>query len=240
MNARGVKNLIFCVMPTFGNVDNDIVLNLIMQAPPIYRNLGWYFPSNMSVAEARNTAVKLAIENGAEYVYFRDYDVITPLNALGILLARDYPIVGGLYYSKEFPPCPLTLRDGRPVTDWKFGEAVKCDVIGMGATLIKTELFEKMEPPWFATIVEPEDEDKSFRFQCTEDAYFCLRLAREQGIYPYIDTAVNCEHLDLNTRARYFYDPVRGTGVMVSADSTFAIEKIPGPYVCDLTKGVEE
>jgi len=222
-------------MPTFGTVDNDVVLNLLIQAPPIYRSLGWYFPRDMSVAEARNEAFRLALEADAEYVFFRDYDVLTPLNALGILLARDYPIVGGLYYSKEFPPCPLTIRDGRPVTDWTLGETVKCDVIGMGCTLIKTDLFRDMEPPWFATLSEVYEHDASFRFQCTEDTYFCRRVIKEKGVYPHIDTAVSCTHLDLETRATYFHDQTRGTGVRVDAEGTYAIAKIPTAYVCDLT-----
>ena len=240
LNPRGIKNLIFCVMPTFGTIDNDIVLNLLMQAPPIYRNIAWHFPRNMRVAEARNSAVELALGAEAEYLYFRDYDVITPLNALGILLARDHPFVGGLYYSKEFPPCPLTLRDGRPVTDWTLGETVKCDVIGMGATLIKMDLFRNMEPPWFATLSEADDNDPTYRFQCTEDTYFCRRLIKEQGIYPYIDTAVSCTHMDLETRKLYYHDQKRGTGVMTDADGTYAIDKIRTSYVCDLTKESEK
>ena len=234
-----MKNLIFCAMPTFGSIDNDVVLNLVMQAPPLFRNIVWNFPRDMRVAEARNEVFKHALELDAEYVYFRDYDVITPLNALGLLLARDYPIVGGLYYSKEFPPWPLTFRDGRPVTDWKFGEPVKCDVIGMGATLIKTELFRDMDPPWFATLSVGDDDDPMYRMQCTEDTYFCKRLIEEKGIYPYIDTAVSCTHLDLETRAVYFYDPARGIGVKQDREGTYALEPIRPNYVCDLTKESE-
>lgn len=232
---KRLKNLIFCSMPTFGSIDNDVVLNIIMQAPPVYRNLAWHFPRNMRVAEARNETFRLALENDAEYVYFRDYDVVTPLNALGILLARDYPIVGGLYYSKEFPPWPLTFRDGRPVTDWRMGETVKCDVIGMGATLIKTDLFRDMEPPWFATL-SGADETGMYRSQCTEDTYFCRRLIKEKGVYPHIDTGVSCTHFNLETRESYYHDPERGIGVKVDNDGTYGIEKIRESYVCDLTK----
>lgn len=223
-------------MPTFGEIDNDVVLNLLMQAPPLFRNIAWQFPRNMRVAEARNEVFRWALELDAEYVYFRDYDVLTPLNALGLLLARDHPIVGGLYYSKTFPPWPLTFRDGRPVTDWTMGETVKCDVIGMGATLIKTDLFRDMDPPWFATLSEADPTDPTYRMQCTEDTYFCQRLIKEKGVYPYIDTAVSCTHVDLETRATYYHDQTRGLGVKQDQDGLYAIEPIRPEYVCDLTK----
>ena len=227
-------------MPTFGEIDNDVVLNLVTQALPIYRNIAWNFPRGRAVADARNEVFKWALEVDAEYVYFRDYDVLTPLNALGLLLARGHPIVGGLYYSKEFPPWPLTMRDGRPVTDWRMGETVKCDVIGMGATLIKVDLFRDMEPPWFATLSGVDDEDPMFRYQCTEDTYFCRRVIKEKGVYPYIDTAVSCTHLDLETRAVYFHDQARGIGVKQDKDGTFALTPIREGYVCDLTEKESE
>lgn len=234
--AEKLKSIVLIVMPSFGQIDTDIVLNLLTQVPPIFKNFAYYFPRNMTVAEARNEAFKLALELDAEYVFFRDYDVVAPLNSLGLLLARDHPLVGGLYYSKEFPPWPLTMKNGTVTTDWKFGETVECDVIGMGCTLIKVDLFRDMPPPWFATL-SGVTEDKNVTFRHTEDTYFCRRVIAEKGIHPYIDTALNCVHIDLETRAQFFYDPARGIGVMQDKTGTFAVDPInPHRYVCDVTK----
>jgi hypothetical protein len=211
-----LKNGILFSMPGFGTKDDEIVLNMLMQVRPIHRSVVWHFPKDMAVADARNEAVRMAQQHECEYVFFQDHDVIPPLDAIGRLMARDGDVVGGLYVSKQKPPWPLVIRDERPVTDWKYGDVVECDTIGMGCTLIRASVFSKMSEPWFRTVSEPGTD--GVVDNKTEDAFFCQRLVSELGVHPYIDTAVLCFHKDLATGELFYYDPKLGLPAWTSAD----------------------
>lgn len=193
-------------LPTFGYLHVGMFTNLQIQEVPIHRSIIWHLPVDMPVADARNQAAEKAIDQGCAYVYFRDYDVLAPPQALPMLMARDTDIVGGMYCSKQRPPWPLIIKDGCPTLDWDFGDLVKCDGIGMGCTLIKTELFERMDPPWFETL-NVSELDKPLHRTATEDIRFCQRLKEELDVYPYADTAVSCVHINWDTRERYYFSP---------------------------------
>jgi len=203
-------------MPGFGSKDDEVVLNLLMQVRPIHYSVVWHFPKDMAVADARNQAVELARHHGCEWLFFQDHDVIPPIDAIGRLMAREADVIGGLYLSKQKPPWPLTIREGRPFATWEYGEVVECDTIGMGCTLIRMSVFEKIDEPWFKTVSEPGFD--GIVDNKTEDAYFCQQIIAKAGIRPYIDTAVLCYHKDLGTQELFYYDPDRGCPVWTSPD----------------------
>ena len=205
------NGIVECV-PSFGMLDAEFVANLFGQQVPIHTSVYHFFPINMEIAAARNAAVKVAMEKDCEYLFFRDYDTMAPVNALSILIARQLDVVGGLYYSKTRPPYPLMFVDGRPQLHHTDGALVKVEALGMGCTLIKTDVLRKLGPPWFKT------GNKSEQFSDmgvsnvahTEDTYFCKRIREELGIFPYVDTGIRCTHKDIKTGVRYIYDPEIG------------------------------
>ena len=217
-----MKNGVFESIPNFGTLDSEFVSNLLVQETPIHTSVFWCLPMNMTVDEARNSSVKMAIERECEYVFFRDYDVICPPNALPILMSRNVDIIGGLYFSKSKPPWPLLFVDNKPSLEWSIGDVVKCDAIGMGCTLIKTEVFKKMEPPWFVTGGESSVEDAHLlaSYIFTEDVHFCNRMKKELGISPYIDTSLNCAHKDLKTGQKYFFHEKEGSPAWTEKDGS--------------------
>src|SRR2546429_120520 len=56
-----------------------------------------------SVAENRNGLTALALEMGAEWIWYVDDDQIFAPDTLPRLLAHDLDVVSGLYVSREFP-----------------------------------------------------------------------------------------------------------------------------------------
>jgi len=54
-------------------------------------------------------------------------------------------VVGGVVYSKAEPPAPMIYKKGSIAgfEDWEPNDLVKCQVIGMGCTLIPTACFRK-------------------------------------------------------------------------------------------------
>jgi len=227
------KNTVLIASPGYGWKSDEFVMNLLSAAMPIHTPVFYSFPhgkkfgEGLPVAEARNECVKFALEHNCKGIFFRDHDVLCPQEALGILMARDADLVGGLYVSKQIPPWPLTMRDNQVVTDWTLGDVVACDSIGMGCTYIKTDVFRKMEGPWFATISEGIKGTSFERKASTEDVYFCERARNELGIQPYIDTAVSCVHVDFDTGNRYYFDQQLGLPAWVDEAGTHVIQPVP-------------
>jgi hypothetical protein len=236
-----MKNGIVESVPNYGKLDAEFVSNLLVQETPIHTSIFWFMPMNMTVDDARDATVRQAIERECEYVFFRDHDVICPPNALPILMSRNVDAIGGLYFSKTKPPWPLVFVDGRPTLQWKIGDIVKCDAIGMGCTLIKTDVFKRMEPPWFVTGGESrvETEKALSSYVYTEDVHFCNRMRAELGISPYIDTSLSCSHKDLETGQKYFFNEREGAPAWTEKDgSVRCVLPVGHPKlnVVDLTK----
>jgi hypothetical protein len=75
---------------------------------------------------------------------------------------------GGIYYSKQDVPQPVVFEDNGSGAfhDWEPGSVFEVPgFIGTGCLLIKTEVFDKIEPPWFQTVNYPD--------KVTDDAFFC-------------------------------------------------------------------
>lgn len=147
-------------IPTFGrpSINFQICQNTIVT--PIFVNVGYHHVQGKPVDVARNEIAWTAQRNGTGYVFFRDDDTIVPPDALQKLLAR-FPkdevcnpkekasmVVGGVVYSKTKPPTPMIYSEGGTggFEDWQPGDLIKCDVIGMGATIIPIGVFDKLMP----------------------------------------------------------------------------------------------
>lgn len=152
------------------------------------------FPLDVS----RNRLVAKALEQGATHVLFLDADMTFPANLAQSLLAANADICGALYFKRTppFQPVPSHFgagADPQMLSPLRLPEkpgVVKCDVLGMGATLIRREVFEALEKPWFYyEAYRPTGE-----MIVTEDVPFC-RNAGEAGFGLACDTRVVCGHL---------------------------------------------
>lgn len=172
------------------------VTNFHKLQPPATFEVMLEEPYGYSVPDARNFVVKKAIEEGFEYIFFVDDDLIIPVNSLVQLLHHDADIVGGFYYRKYFPleSCGMFENsEGLPVAfrgDMKIGEIIHNTlVLPSGCTLIKTEAFKRIEEPWYKTL------SINGRPTITEDTYITQRL-RELGFNIVTDTGIQCIHVD--------------------------------------------
>lgn len=145
------------------------------------------------IEDARCWISETFLDNGADYIFFVDSDVIIARNALKILLELDKDIVGLVCTSKRGNKFLTVFNEtNRKAIEWKGTK--KCLGIGMGCTLIKRkvikELFEKWPNP-FMPIVK-EENGKFIKYG--EDITMCQR-AIELGFECWATDKTHAIHL---------------------------------------------
>lgn len=108
-----------------------------------------------SPASARNTIAEQAIINDCTHVFFLDDDMIPQPDTLLKLLEHDKDIVSGLYLLRTFPHFPAFFDEAFDTGFCKYAFLDGRDTVlekgvnaGLGAVLIKTEVFKNLEKPW--------------------------------------------------------------------------------------------
>jgi len=182
---------------------------LMGQMYPVGLSFYMDFRLNQDRAGTREQMVIDALDAGFEWIFWVDDDVIIPRNACLRLFQRQADIIGGLITTKSRPPQPLIYRrkhDG-PITDWQVGDVVPCEGMGWGCTLIKMEVFRRLERPWFAEERKMlETAGEAWTYQTTEDLPLMYRAVDAGFEKVYVDTSVNCRHMDWNTGRMFGWD----------------------------------
>lgn len=162
----------------------------------------------------RNICVERCLENGFQWLFFLDDDVILPPDSLIKLVNRNLDIVSGLYYRRKGPIAPVMLKDTPPnpqfIVDAQLGQLVEADLVGAGCLLIRRKVLETLKEPlkkrWFDWRCDREDLEPFGR--CSEDFAFC-REARKAGFKIFVDTTVQCIHAGLGaSMAGGKYEPL--------------------------------
>lgn len=188
-----------CPCPT-RTMTRETALALRQLVYPMFGNALLYSPDGMEVGEARNHIVECGLRDGVEWMFFLDYDVAPPPNALVKLLSLKVPIAAGVYHLKQVPSYPLIQIKGWDYAfeDYEIGDLIKADGSGMGCTLIKMDVFKKIEKPWFKTVHQYVGNGSRLLPGMTEDIYFCEK-ARAAGFDIIVDTSIQCGHVDWRT-----------------------------------------
>lgn len=107
-----------------------------------------YSPLGFLVADGRNIIATRCVEEGFDWLFFIDHDVILPpttiLRINERMLEGKVPVFGGLYFTKSVPAEPLIYR-GRGTsyyTKWKMGDEVWVDGLPMGVTMIHSSILK--------------------------------------------------------------------------------------------------
>lgn len=156
-------------------------------------NLKLYMDPNLPLSVNRNNAVKEAIEHDCEYVFFVDHDNILNPDTLITMLGHNVPVVGCLYFERKYPHLPLiyTFEDDHKTVRVEYNYPkglVKCDVIGLGCSLIRMDVFKALgEDDWFTYEYGGHEWG-------TEDIAFFHKL-QDKGIPVHIDTQHTVGHL---------------------------------------------
>jgi len=160
----------------------------------------WVFKhlKTYGLASARNQMVQYAILNKFTHILLLDADVILEKDTITkMLLVNDDVVVA---YVPQKPtgesPCikhsELPHYRDRPVP-YKEGEAVKDFMMcGMGCVLIKRQVLEEMEFPYFR--YSSQEYDLPDFWLVSEDYYFFLKLD-EMGIKPVFLSDAKVKHI---------------------------------------------
>ena len=148
----------------------------------------------------REALVDRALKWGATHILFTDDDMYWPPKAVLSLISRDLPFVVANYPKRTYP-IEMTAVDveGKRLQMTKESTGVEeIQFAGFGLALIRAEVFNALEKPWFLPGWMPENADYT-----TEDAPLYIR-ARSVGMIPYCDhdaSKMDIGHVGLHTFA---------------------------------------
>ena len=197
-------------------------ISMMQLLPPLNVKLSYIIqkgadaPGGKLPAEARNAILEKAFEDGVQYVWFLDDDVLFPDMALYRLwvAAQKHPeaaCITGIYPTKADPCEPLLYasEEGGAYWDWPLGALVPIHSAGAGCMLVNLEYVAKLSPPWFNDIVvdHPTGTDEVRRQTWGHDRFFHNRLRDEAGGAIYADTGVLCGHWDVEHQRNYVIPP---------------------------------
>lgn len=147
--------------------------------------------NSVPIDAARNKLVEYFLVNHPEasHLLFWDLDTIPPPDGLFKLWRWNLPIVSGLYHQKVEPYYPLLMKKHAQsgsgffaLIKWAPDQLYEVDATGMGFCLIRRDVFQQVDPPWF------------YFSDISEDFQF-IQNAQKKGIKAYVDTGVRCSHL---------------------------------------------
>jgi hypothetical protein len=133
------------------------------------------------LASNRTELVREALRNEADSILWVDTDLSFRPDSVRSLLSRDLDIVAA-NYAKKIPSQDSVSQalDGTPVTARETG-IEEVGHVGMGLCLTKTDVFRRIELPWFQFQWSEKNQD-----DVGEDVYLCRKL-RAAGIKVYVD-----------------------------------------------------
>lgn len=147
-----------------------------------------------SPASGRNLMIQQALDVGATHILFIDDDIAFTPELYHKLAAHNVDMVSALYLMRNYPHQPimfdLVLDDAR--CRWKYlkeGDKGLHEVVatGLGACLIRTNVFRVMDKPW----IRLGELDKD---NWNDDIGFFLR-ARRAGFKLFVDLDTVCGHM---------------------------------------------
>lgn len=157
--------------------------------------IGGYKPLNC------NALVRGAQEKGMTHIMFIDADMIFPSSGILRLLDSDKDIIGAAYNARGNPSSGDPKMSVVKLMDEKEDfisapassiptELFKCGGLGLGFTLIKMPVFDKLEAPYFRDAETVDGEHN------TEDIVFC-RAARAAGFDVWCNPTIEMGHIGL-------------------------------------------
>jgi hypothetical protein len=130
-------------------------------------------------SDGRNDLIKDALDSGATHILWLDTDMsFSPKNVVG-LIERDMDFVACDYKKRIAPNDTIALDlEGKPL-DWSghgLKEVLQC---GLGLTLMKTSILEKMTYPWSGFFTHENG--------TLDDSVWLCRNARKAGAKLFVD-----------------------------------------------------
>ncbi len=155
-----------------------------------------YYPSSPATEIGYDMIVKFAknMEPKPTHILFVDYDVLPRSNTLKRLLEHDKDIVSGVYPAIQKFKISWCLSRDKPFKMMDFDDLpnnpFKVQVACNGMLLVKMEVFDKIEWPYWKTEYFTDD------LKMGHDIYF-FEKARAAGYDIWVDPKVKCGHFKM-------------------------------------------
>lgn len=187
-------------------------------------NMEFRYTAGSYIDLARNELVNRTLTESpdATHILFIDQDMVLPADVLVRLLDDDKPVVGATYFTKDAPYYPVALvwdeNDDSHFLDSWTDDLTPVGSIGMGCTLIRTDLLRDMQatykfmdgdrPGWFVIngAKRPMGEDTHFGYRC-----------HKMGVVQYLDTTLLCGHEGAEVVTHQHYKAWRARNVDVQS-----------------------
>jgi glycosyltransferase involved in cell wall biosynthesis len=145
-----------------------------------------FFDSNTILLNQRNNLIKKAKEVKSDYVLWLDSDMMFPPTTALRLLEHNKDIVACNYMRRSKPLKTVAYTNLNDWDSWLpmeiHDELIKVEGVGMGCMLMKLDMFDKLEKPYFEFRYKEDTED-----YFGED-FILLGKLRELGYDVFIDT----------------------------------------------------
>lgn len=201
----------FCMPLTWPYINKQTHLSLFAMERPNFIYLEDL--KGGGLAEKREKQVEEGLILGCTHFAFFDADMVYPpqtLVDLFSILKNGADMAGGLCYRGYQPYDPLIwhLTEERLLQvfrDYHLGDIVDAGATGAACLLVKREVFEKVEKPWFQIMRKEIKENEITTFiKWGEDTYF-TRKATKAGFKLKINTAYDIGHMREFSVDRHFY-----------------------------------
>jgi len=205
----------FCMPLTWPHINKQTHVSLFTMDRPnmIYLN----DEAGGGLEEKREAQVTEGLNQGCTHFFLVDGDMVVPPQILVDLfytLEMGADLAGGLCYRGDPPYEPLIWHPTeerllKPFIDYQLGDVVDAGATGAACLLIKKEVFEQLEKPWFRFVttknVERENgSTTTITIRQGEDTYF-TRRATKAGCKLKIITAYDIGHMREFCIDRHFY-----------------------------------
>lgn len=183
-----------------------------LMRPMNQKVFGPVFMSGMEVGTAFNSAIEMVLSHPDlskfKFLLTLEDDNIPPPDGLLKIYEgmREFDVVGGLYWTKGECGQPMIYGDvnaselnfipQKPIPD----VLQRCHGLGMGFTLFKLSIFQKLPKPWFVTKQEWDPAKGACGY--TQDLYAFSNMAK-LGIRVACDTRIRVGHVDVENDMVY-------------------------------------
>lgn len=154
------------------------------------------YSHDLPIPESFNELVERFLETDQEFAWFVEEDVVPPANALSLMVSEESAI--------SFVDYPLKNKPNRPCYGVYRGRLIW---VGLGCTLVRRSVFEKLKKPWFETqwkyvavhtgsaakdhVVQIMEDP--FRPYGGQDLFFCYNALKE-GFDIRVVMGLRCKH----------------------------------------------
>jgi hypothetical protein len=163
---RGTPTSVSILVPTRDTVYSYFshsLGNLIKTTTQIGIDSHLFFDASTILINQRESLIGQAIAMKSEWVLWLDSDMMFPPTTLLRLLAHNQDIVGCNYMKRSFPFKSVAFTNTNDWESWvpiqSEDNLVTVEAIGMGCVLMKTELFKKLNKPYFEYTYQPKTKD---------------------------------------------------------------------------------